>query len=117
MPGTLAAIDPTNKPFLPKTKDVAVNDSLQLEINLWQNPVLYIKYEIYIRTYFVDNAGDMWAMDELQNFTVDLSNAEPKQTLVLTVADTSELLTLDNGSKTPKVDTHGDLTTLSMTYV
>ena len=58
----------------------------------------------------------MWAMDELQNFTVDLSNAEPKQTLVLTVAGDSELLTL-NGSKTPKLNTHGDLTTLSLTYV
>ena len=59
----------------------------------------------------------MWATDELQNFTVDLSNAEPKQTLVLTVAATSELLTLNDGSKTPKVNTHGDLTTLSLTYV
>ena len=69
-----------------------------------------------MRTYFVDNAGDMWAMDELQNLVVDLSNAEPKQTLVLTVADTAELFTLASG-KSPKVSTHGDLTTLSMTYI
>ena len=98
-----------------KSKDVAVGDGLTLEVNKWQNPVLYILYQIYVRTYFVDSAGDMWAMDQLQNFPVDLSNAEPKQTLVLTVADSA--FTLSSGSASPLVSTHGDLTTLSMTYV
>jgi hypothetical protein len=115
VPGTLGSSDTTNKPFITKSKEVAVNDGLTLEVNLWQNPVLYIEYQIYVRIYFVDNAGEMWAMDQLQGFPVDLSNAEPKQTLVLAVATTA--FTLTSGSASPLVSTHGDLTTLSMTYV
>ena len=79
--------------------------------------MLYSTFELYVRTYYVDAAGDAWEIDEIHGFQIDLTNAEPKNTLVLAVADTTDAFTMANGSKTPTVSTHGDITTLSVSYV
>ena len=68
---------------------------VKLDIQKWQNPVLYLQFNIFVYTYYIDTDGEMYGIDKLTNYIVDLSNAEPKYTLELSVADT---FTLTDGS-------------------
>ena len=54
-----------------KTAGLAVGEGLTLEVNMWQNPTLYILYQIYMRIYFVDYTGEMWSMDQFQGLAVE----------------------------------------------
>jgi len=58
-------------------------------------------------------------VDNLYGFDVDLGNAEPKYTLALSVSDTLELSAADPvvvPEPSPVVLTHGDISTLTLTY-
>ena len=89
---------------------------IKLDLTNWQNPVLYVVYEIKINSYFVDQDGEQWQIDEFNGFTVDLTNAEPKQTLILTV-EPGDAFTLSDGvTKSPTTTINGEITTLSIEY-